>query len=79
MNNTSFDDGLTYFFSQRIHGRDVSNNMLELAEPESEWERMESVIADILRWADDGGKMLDPVEDRTAGSNPDMARERRNK
>ena len=59
MKNRSFDDGLTFFFSQRIHGRDLSNNLLELTEPESEWERTESVIEDILRWADDGGQMLD--------------------
>jgi len=29
--------------------------MPELVKPESEWERTESVIEDILRWADDGG------------------------
>ena len=55
MQNSSFDDGLTYFFNQRIHGRDVSDNMLEWTEPESEWSGME----DILRWADDGGQMGD--------------------
>jgi hypothetical protein len=59
MKNRSFDDGLTYFFSRRIHGRDSSNDMHELAKPESESEKTESVIEDILRWADDGGKMLD--------------------
>ena len=59
MNNRSFDDGLTYFFSRRIHGRDSSNNMLEFVKPESEQGRAESVMEDILRWADDGGKMLD--------------------
>jgi hypothetical protein len=75
MHNRSFDDGLTYFFNRRIHSRDLTDNMLAVAESESEWERTESLsgIEDILRWADDGGKMLDPVENRTARSNPDVA------
>jgi hypothetical protein len=51
--------------------------MLELVKPESEWERTESVIEDILRWADDGGQMLD-AGNPIARSNPDMARERAN-
>lgn len=59
MNNKSFDDGLTYFFSQRIHGRDLSINRPEWVEPESEWESSESAMDDILRWADDGGQVLD--------------------
>jgi len=61
MKNRSFDDGLTYFFSQRIHGNSASDNMLEWpeADPESDGERPERVIDDILRWADDGGQMLD--------------------
>ena len=74
MYNRSFDDGLTYFFSRRIHGSDASNNMLELANPESDWESSESVIEDILRWADDGGQMLE-LGDLMAGSGPDTARE----
>ena len=71
MKNRSFDDGLTYFFSQRIHGRDLSKNMPEWAEPESEWERTESAIEDILRWADDGGQVLDlgPSQTRTQRGN----------
>jgi len=71
MKNNSFDDGLTYFFSQRIHGRDLSNNRPEWAEPESEWERTESVMEDILRWADDGGQVLDlgPGQTRTRREN----------
>ena len=73
MKNRSFDDGLTYFFSQRIHGRDLSDKMPEWAEPESEWERTESVIEDILRWADDGGQMLD-LDNLMAWSRPDTAR-----
>ena len=59
MKNTSFDDGLTYFFSQRIHGRDESKDMPAWATPESEWEDADSIVAAILRWADDGGQMLD--------------------
>ena len=59
MNNKSFDDGLTYFFSQRIHGKDLSINRPEWVEPESEWETSESAMDDILRWADDGGPVLD--------------------
>jgi len=74
MKNRSFDDGLTYFFSRRIHSRDLSNNLLEFAEPESEWERTEGGIEDILRWADDGGQMLD-LGNLMAGSRPDRARE----
>ena len=31
--------------------------MLELVRPESEWERTEGVLEDILRWEDDGGQM----------------------
>ena len=44
--------------------------MPELVEPESE--RTESVIEDILRWADDGGQ----ISQRTASVNPATARER---
>ena len=59
MKNTSFDDGLTYFFSKRIHDRDVSKDRPEWATPEIEGESAESIVAAILRWADDGGQMLD--------------------
>jgi hypothetical protein len=54
--------------------------MPELIKPESEWERAESGIEDedILRWADDGGKMLD-LENRTTRSDPDDTWKRRNK
>ena len=51
--------GLSCFFRKRIHGGDTSDNMPELVKPESEWERTESVREWILRWADDGGQMLD--------------------
>jgi len=50
----------SYFFRQRkrIYGKDLSENMPELVKPESE--RTERVIEDILRWADDGGQILQP-------------------
>ena len=66
-----------YFFGQRIHGSASSGNMPELIKPESGWQRAEGGIEDILRWADDGGQMLD-LEKRTARSDPDDARKRRN-
>jgi len=58
-NKSSNRRGLSYF-RQRIHGKDSSDNMLELEKPESARERTESVLENILRWADDGGQMLDP-------------------
>jgi hypothetical protein len=51
--------GLPYFFRQRIHYKDSSGNMLKWGKPESEGERTESVMEGILRWADDGGQMMD--------------------
>jgi hypothetical protein len=66
-----------YFFGQRIQGSDSSGNMPELTKPESELQRAESGIEDILRWADDGGKMLD-LGNLTGRSKPDDARKRRN-
>jgi hypothetical protein len=79
MKNRSFDDGLTYFFSRRIHGRDASNNMLESLKPESEWDRTENVMEDILRWADDGGKMLDIDWQPNSQVQPGRSAERINK
>jgi hypothetical protein len=67
--------GSYYFFRQRIHGKDSSDNMLELVRPDSELEKSKSVLENILRWEDDGGQMLaagNPID----WSNPDMARER---
>lgn len=66
-----------YFFGQRNPGTTSSGNMPELIRPESVWERVESGVEDILRWADDGGKMLD-LETRIARSDPEDAPERRN-
>ena len=59
MKNKSLKLGLTYSFDQHIHGKDSSGNMLKLVKLESEPERTESLLEDILRWADDGGKMID--------------------
>jgi hypothetical protein len=47
------------FFRQPMNGRNNSDTLPELIKPESERERTESVMKDILRWADDGGQMLD--------------------
>jgi len=59
MKNKSVKLGLTYFFRHHIHGEDSSGNLLRVVKPESERERTESVIEDILRWADDGGQKID--------------------
>lgn len=67
---------LSSFLGQRILLVDSSGNMPELIKPASGWERADSVIEDILRWADDGGKMLD-LGNRTARSDPQDTRERR--
>jgi len=60
MKNKSLKLRSSYFFRQRkrIYGKDLSENMPELVKPESE--RTERVIEDILRWADDGGQILQP-------------------
>lgn len=67
---------LSSFLGQRILLVDSSGNMPELIKPASGWERADSAIEDILRWADDGGKMLD-LGNRTARSDPQDTRERR--
>ena len=64
-----------YFFGQRIHGAGSSGNLPELIKPASGWERAQGGTEDILRWADDGGKMLD-LGKRTTRSNPDTPQER---
>jgi len=60
MKNKSLKLRSSYFSRQRkrIYGKDLSENMPELVKPESE--RTERVIEDILRWADDGGQILQP-------------------
>ena len=73
MENKSFDDGLTYFFNRRIHGSDAANDMIELVEHEDDWEGTESGIDEILRWADDGGQLLDLGDKLIAGPSPERA------
>lgn len=77
MKNKFSTGRLSFFFRQRIHGKDASDHMPESVRVESEWEKTESVIRDILRWADDGGKILD-LGNRTTRSSPDAAQERAN-
>ena len=50
--NKPFERALPYFFTPRIHGKDP-DNLPAL-------EESESVIEDILRWADDGGQNVGP-------------------
>lgn len=71
--NKSSRGGLSYFFTQRIHGKDSSGNMPGLAKPESEWERTAAVLENILRWEDDGGQVL-VAGNRIDRSNPDIVR-----
>jgi hypothetical protein len=72
MKNKSFKLGLPYFFRRQLQSKVSSGNILESLTPESEWDRTENVIEDILRWADDGGQMLE-LGNLTARSNPDTA------
>ena len=72
MKNKFSKGRLSYFFTPRIHG-----NVLAWVKPDPEWKRSKRVPENILRWEDDGGKMVDPVK-QTAGANPDAARERAN-
>lgn len=60
MKNKSLKLRSSYFFKRRkrIYGKDSSEHMPEFVKPESE--RTESVIEDILRWADDGGQISQP-------------------
>jgi hypothetical protein len=45
---------LSYFFTPRIH-----SNVLAWVKPASESERSNYAIENILRWEDDGGKIID--------------------
>lgn len=58
MKNRSLKLRLSHFFVQReqILSRDVSPAGRDLVEPEVDGN--ESIVEDILRWADDGGQML---------------------
>jgi len=78
MKNKSLKLGLSYLFRQRLRGKHSGDNVPQLVTPESEAEKAESLIKDILRWADDGGRTLD-LGRRTAGSNPDATQERATK
>ena len=53
-----FDHTLPYFFAQRIHGK-APRNLLELGRPDPELERSKGVLENILRWEDDGDKIID--------------------
>ena len=66
---------LSSFFGQGIRSKGTPGNMPELIKPEPQWKRAESVIEDILRWADDGGKMLD-LDSRKARSDPATMQEK---
>lgn len=68
---------LSSFFGQQVPRSDSSRNLPELIKPESEWHTAESAMEGILRWADDGGQMLD-LEKRTARSDSEDARKREN-
>lgn len=78
MKKKSLNLRLRYFFGQRIHRKDSSGHMPELIKPESEWKGAEGLIEELLRWADDGGKMLD-LESQTTRSDSDDTWKRRNK
>ena len=54
----SFDHALPYFFAQRLRGKDP-DNQLELLRPDPELERSKGVLENILRWEDDGGKIIE--------------------
>ena len=77
MRNKFSNGRLSYFLSPRIHG-----NVIAWVKPssqwETEWEKADTMIKDILRWADDGGRMLD-LRNRTAKSkNAEAARKQVN-
>ena len=50
---------------RHIQGRDAAEGMPGSAKPESEGERAEGALMNILRWEDDGGQILDlrPLRD----------------
>lgn len=66
-----------YFFGLGFHRTGSSSHMPELIKSESELQRVETSLEEILRWADDGGKMLD-LGNLTARSKPDDTGKRRN-
>jgi hypothetical protein len=54
MKNKFSNSRLSYFFTPRIHG-----NVLAWVKPASESERSKRAIENILRWEDDGGKIIE--------------------
>lgn len=72
MRNKFSNGRLSYFLTPRIHG-----NVIAWVKPSSPWEteseKAETRIQDILRRADDDGRMLD-LRNRTAKSNAEAAR-----
>jgi len=58
MSIKSFDHTSPYFFMQQIHGKDPGK-LLELARPDPELQRKKGVLKNILRWEDDGGKIIE--------------------
>lgn len=72
MRNKFSNGRLSYFLTPRIHG-----NVIAWAKHPSQWEKAETTIKDILRWADDGGRMLD-LRNRMARSNTEVARNQSN-
>jgi hypothetical protein len=54
MKNKFSNGKLSYFFTPRLHG-----NVLAWVKPASKAERSKRVIENILRWEDDGGKIIE--------------------
>lgn len=50
---------ITLFRTQQIYGKD-SDNMPELIKPQLE--RTETELTNILRWEDDGGKIIETAK-----------------
>ena len=73
MKINSFRLGLPYFFRKRLPGMLAFGAIFKPGKPKTEQERSKSVIQDILRWADDGGKVLE-IGDPLLPSNPDKSR-----
>lgn len=66
---------LPYFFGQKNHVSHLSGNLPELIRPESGWQRAGNAMEDILRWADDGGSMLDQEEARKRSNKSEYQRD----
>jgi hypothetical protein len=77
MKNRSSKLRLPDFFRQRLPGKVASGHMPKLGKSESEGLEAESLMEDILRWADDGGQMLD-LGNSQYPSNSDTAGKRAN-